>query len=73
MPILDELVNKIVVHIPVKENGRKQMRIGLYFTCVRQIGAPLKIGGASLNESKPAWANTPVPTEILFAFLWDTA
>lgn len=24
------------------------------FTCGRKIGAPLKIGGASLNESKPA-------------------
>lgn len=39
MPILDELVNKIVVHIPVKENGRKQMRIDLY----------LPVGGKSAH------------------------
>lgn len=32
--ILNELVNKIVIHSPVKENGRKQVQIDLYFTYV---------------------------------------
>ena len=35
--ILNEFVSKIVVHRPVKENGRKQVRINLYFTYVGQI------------------------------------
>ena len=52
--ILNELVSKIVVHSPVKENGRKQVRIDLYFTYVGQIRIPLKIGRESLNESEPA-------------------
>ena len=52
--ILNELVRKIVVHSPVKENGRKQVRIDLYFTYVGQIRIPLKIGRESLNESEPA-------------------
>lgn len=52
--ILNELVSKIVVHSPVKENGRKQVRIDLYFTYVGQIRIPLKIGKESLNESEPA-------------------
>lgn len=52
--ILNELVSRIVVHSPVKENGRKQVRIDLYFTYVGQIRIPLKIGRESLNESEPA-------------------
>ena len=32
--IPNELVSKIVVHSPVRENGRKQVRIDLYFTYV---------------------------------------
>lgn len=52
--ILNELVSKIVVHSPVRENGRKQVRIDLYFTYVGQIRIPLKIGRESLNESEPA-------------------
>ena len=35
--ILNELVSKIVVHSPVRENGRKQVQIDLYFTYVGQI------------------------------------
>ena len=30
--ILNELVSRIVVHSPVRENGRKQVQIDLYFT-----------------------------------------
>ena len=30
--ILNELVSRIVVHSPVRENGRKQVRIDLHFT-----------------------------------------
>lgn len=52
--ILNELVSKIVVHSPVRENGRKRVRIDLYFTHVGQIRIPLKIGRESLNESEPA-------------------
>lgn len=52
--ILNELVNKIVIHSPVKENGRKQVQIDLYFTYVGQIRIPLRIGRESLNESEPA-------------------
>ena len=52
--ILNELVSKIVVHSPVRENGRKHVQIDLYFTYVGQIRIPLKIGGESLNESEPA-------------------
>ena len=52
--ILNELVSKIVVHSPVRENERKQVRIDLYFTYVGQIRIPLKIGRESLNESEPA-------------------
>ena len=52
--ILNELVSRIVVHSPVKENGRKQVQIDLYFTYVGQIRIPLKIGRKSLNESEPA-------------------
>ena len=52
--ILNELVSKIVVHSPVKENGRKQVQIDLYFTYVGQIRIPLKIGRESLNESELA-------------------
>lgn len=52
--ILNELVSKIVVHSPVRENGRKQVQIDLYFTYVGQIRIPLKIGRDSLNESEPA-------------------
>lgn len=52
--ILNELVSRIVVHSPVKENGRKQVRIDLYFTYVGQIRIPLKIGREPLNESEPA-------------------
>ena len=52
--ILNELVSRIVVHSPVRENGRKQVRIDLYFTYVEQIRIPLKIGRESLNESEPA-------------------
>ena len=51
--ILNELVSRIVVHSPVRENGRKQVRIDLYFTYVGQIRIPLKIGRESLNESEP--------------------
>ena len=32
--ILNELVSKIVVHSPVRENGRKHVQIDLYFTYV---------------------------------------
>ncbi|HIU67676.1 MAG TPA: DUF4368 domain-containing protein, partial [Candidatus Caccomorpha excrementavium] len=71
--ILNELVRKIVVHSPVKENGRKQVRIDLHFTYVGQIRIPLKIGRESLNESEPALPDTPVPTKILFTSLWDAA
>ena len=52
--ILNELVSKIVVHSPVRENGRKHVQIDLYFTYVGQIRIPLKIGRESLNESEPA-------------------
>ena len=52
--ILNELVSRIVVHSPVRENGRKQVRIDLHFTYVGQIRIPLKIGRESLNESEPA-------------------
>ena len=52
--ILNELVSRIVVHSPVRENGRKQVQIDLYFTYVGQIRIPLKIGRESLNESEPA-------------------
>ena len=52
--ILNELVSRIVVHSPVKENGKKQVQIDLYFTYVGQIRIPLKIGRTSLNESEPA-------------------
>ena len=52
--ILNELVSKIVVHSPVKENGKKHVQIDLYFTYVGQIRIPLKIGRESLNESEPA-------------------
>ena len=41
-------------HSPVRENGRKQVRIDLHFTYVGQIRIPLKIGRESLNESEPA-------------------
>lgn len=51
--ILNELVSKIVVHSPVRENGRKQVRIDLYFTYVGQICNPVKIGRESLDESEP--------------------
>ena len=47
-------VSKIVVHSPVRENGRKHVQIDLYFTYVGQIRIPLKIGRESLNESEPA-------------------
>ena len=47
--ILNELVSKIVVHSPVRENGRKHVQIDLYFTYVGQIRIPLKIGRESLN------------------------
>ncbi len=52
--ILNELVSKIAVHNPVRENGRKQVRIGLHSTYVGQIRIPLKMGRESLNESEPA-------------------
>ena len=52
--ILNELASKIVVHSSVKENGRKQVRIDLYFTYVGQIRIPLKIGRGALNEAEPA-------------------
>lgn len=52
--ILNELVNKVVVHSPVRGNGRKHVQIDLYFTYVGQIRIPLKIGRESLNESEPA-------------------
>lgn len=52
--ILNELVSKIVVHSPVRENRRKHVQIDLYFTYVGQIRIPLKIGRESLNESEPA-------------------
>lgn len=71
--ILNELVKKIVVHSPVKENGRKQVQIELYFTYVGQIRIPLKIGRESLNESEPVCQVTPVPTKTLFTSLWDAA
>ena len=48
--ILNELVSRIMVHSPVRENGRKQVRIDLYFTYVGQIHIPLQIGRESLNE-----------------------
>mgnify|MGYP001122223119 FL=1 len=51
--ILNELVSRIVVHSRARENGRKQVRIDLYFTYVGQIRIPLKIGRESLNESEP--------------------
>ena len=71
--ILNELVSKVVVHSPVRENGRKRLRIDLYFTYVGQIRIPLKIGRESLNESEPACQVTPVPTKFLFTSLWDAA
>ena len=52
--ILNELVSRIVVRSPVKENGRRQMRIDLYFTYVGQIRIPLKIGKKFLDELEPA-------------------
>ncbi len=52
--ILNELVSRIVVHSPVKENGREQVQIDLYLTYVGKIHIPLKIGRESLNESEPA-------------------
>ena len=52
--ILNELVSRIVVHSPVRENGRKQVRIDLHFTYVGQIRIPWKIERDSLNESEPA-------------------
>ena len=30
--ILNELVSRIVVHSPVRESGKKRVRIDLYFT-----------------------------------------
>lgn len=51
---MEKLVSKIVVHSLVRENGRKQVRIDLYFTYVGQIRIPLKIGRESLNKSEPA-------------------
>ena len=48
--ILNELVSRIVVHSPVRENGRKQVRIDLYFTYVGQIRIPLKIGRGVLKR-----------------------
>lgn len=52
--ILNELVSRIVVHSPLKENRRKQVQIDLHFTYVGQIRIPLKIGKETLNESEPA-------------------
>ena len=52
--ILNELLSRIVIHSPVKENGRKQVRIDLDFNYVGQIRIPLKIGREALNESEPA-------------------
>ena len=52
--ILNELVSKIVVHSPVRESGKKRVRIDLYFTYMGQIRIPLKIGRESPNESEPA-------------------
>ena len=52
--ILNELVSKIVVHSPVRENVRKHVQIDLYCTYVGQIRITLKIERKSLNESEPA-------------------
>ena len=52
--ILNELVSKIVVHSPVRENRRKHVQIDLYFTYVGQIRIPLKIGRESPKRSEPA-------------------
>ena len=39
--ILNELVSKIVVHSPVRENGRKHVQIDLYFKmCIRDRYIP---------------------------------
>lgn len=62
-----------MVHSPVRENGKKQVRIDLYFTYVGQIRIPLKIGRESLNESEPARSDMPVPIKTLFTSLWDAA
>ncbi len=48
--ILNELVNKIVVHSLVRESGKKQVRIDLYSTYVGKIRIPLKIRRESLNK-----------------------
>ena len=48
------LMSKSVAHSQVKENGRKQVRIDLFFTYVGQICIPLQIGREPLNESEPA-------------------
>ena len=48
--ILNELVSKIVVHSLVRESGKKQVRIDLYFTYVGKIRIPLKIRRESLNK-----------------------
>ena len=59
--ILNELASKIVVHIPVKENEKKQVRMDLHFAYVGQIRISFKIGREPLNESEPACQVTPVP------------
>ena len=52
--ILNELVEKIVVHSPEKILGKKHVTIEVYFTYVGKIRIPLKTGREALIDEKPA-------------------
>ena len=51
---VNELIDKIVIHNPVKINGRKYVTIEVYFTYVGKIRIPLQKPAPLLNTEKPA-------------------
>ena len=51
---VNELIDKIVIHNPVKVNGKKHVTIEVYFTYVGKIRIPLQTPTLLLRTEKPA-------------------
>ena len=52
--MLNELIEKIVIHSPEKIDGRKHVTIEIYFTYVGKIRIPLQKPELPASTEKPA-------------------
>lgn len=52
--MVNELIDKIVTHNPIRNNGKKHVTIEVYFTYVSKIRIPLQNPAPFLSTEKPA-------------------